>query len=135
MKEHILIIDDDLGIRALLQFYLSKHYHVTTKANGLEAMLWLEKGNFPDMILVDANMPKVDGYDFLKLVRSSGFFQSIPVLVLTGSCEIDVREKFYQAGANGFMTKPFNPSKLLQEVMLLLSDTLAFTTLSNAEIK
>ncbi len=133
MKKHILIIDDDLGIRSLLQFYLGRHYTVTAKANGLQAMLWLEKGNFPSLIIVDVNMPELGGYEFLKLIRSSGFFQDIPTVILTGSDEGDTRENFYKEGANGFMTKPFNPNVLLSQVDSLLHATPLI--LSNAEVK
>lgn len=135
MKGHILIIDDDLGIRSLLQFYLGRYYNVTSKANGLEAMLWLEKGNFPDLIIVDVNMPEIGGYEFLKLVHSSGFFQDIPIVVLTGLNELEIKEKFCREGVNGFMTKPFNPNILLNEVNCLLSTAASTLTLSNAEIK
>ncbi len=123
MKEHILIIDDDMGIRSLLEFYLSRFYSVTTKSNGLEAMLWLENGNIPDLILVDINMPEIGGYEFLKLVRSSGFFQDIPVVILTGLLDDEVKSKCIQHGVDGFFTKPFNPNHLLTQINTLLHAT------------
>lgn len=121
MREHILVVDDDLGIRTLLEFYLGRYYTVTSKSNGLEAMLWLENGNIPDLIIADINMPEIGGYEFLKLVRSSGFFQEIPVIILTGLDDAEVKEKCFQQGGNDFMTKPFNPNRLLSQIDLLLN--------------
>lgn len=134
MRERILVIDDDIGIRSLLEIYLSRFYAVTSKSNGLEAMLWLENGNIPDLIIVDINMPEIGGYEFLKLIRSSGFFQDIPVIILTGLDEWDIKEKCFQQGVNAFVTKPFNPSHLLSQIGSLLNTTipaLAFSTIKN----
>lgn len=134
MRERILVIDDDIGIRSLLELYLNRFYAVTSKSNGLEAMLWLENGNIPDLIIVDINMPEIGGYEFLKLIRSSGFFQDIPVIILTGLDEWDIKEKCFQQGVNAFVTKPFNPSHLLSQIGSLLNTTiptLAFSTIKN----
>lgn len=134
MKSDILIIDDDIAIRSLLGFYLGKFYSVTSKGNGLEAMLWLENGNTPDLIIVDINMPEMGGYEFLKLVRSSGFFQDIPVIILTGLDDLEVKEKCFQQGGSGFMTKPFNPNRLLSQIDVLLNTrvpSFAFSTIKS----
>lgn len=133
MREHILIVDDDFGIRTLLEFYLGRYYKVTSKSNGLEAMMWLENGNTPDLIIVDINMPEIGGYEFLKLVRSSGFFQDIPVIILTGLDDEDVKQKCLQQGSNGFVTKPFNPNRLLSHISTLLDTTVPDLTFSTVK--
>lgn len=133
MREHILIVDDDFGIRTLLEFYLGRYYKVTSKSNGLEAMMWLENGNTPDLIIVDINMPEIGGYEFLKLVRSSGFFQDIPVIILTGLDDEDVKQKCLQQGSNGFVTKPFNPNRLLSHISTILDTTVPDLTFSTVK--
>lgn len=135
MKEHILVIDDDIGIRLLLELYLSRFYRVTTKENGLEAIRWMENGNLPDLIITDINMPEIGGYEFLKLIRNSGFFQDIPVVILTGLGEEEVKSKCGFWGAKGFLTKPFNPDNLLIMIHMLLKATtipaLVFSQIKN----
>lgn len=120
MRKHVLVIDDDIGIRSLLELYLGRFYRITSKSNGMEAMLWLENENLPDLIITDINMPEIGGYEFLKLIRGSGFFQDIPVVILTGLDDDEVKFKCYQQGGDEFITKPFNPGDLLTKINALL---------------
>ena len=94
-KRTILIIDDHDCIRLLLGSILSKNYEVVTKKNGLEAMAWLSSGNIPDLILLDLVMPSLNGFDFLKNLRTSGFFRNIPVLVLSGNDDEAEKEPWF----------------------------------------
>ncbi len=121
MKKQLLIIDDDIGIRSLLEFYLKKYYEVTVKSNGLEALLWLETGNIPDIIIVDINMPELGGYEFVRLIRGSGFFRDIPLMVLSGLTDDKVKMRCFAEGANLYMTKPFNPDMLLINLRTLIN--------------
>ncbi|MDR0969304.1 MAG: response regulator transcription factor [Lentimicrobiaceae bacterium] len=121
MKKKILIIDDELSIRMLLENYLSKTYDVITKKDGLEGMNWLNEGNMPDLIVADIQMPNLDGFDFLKNIRSSGFYKNIPIIMLSGIESSQERIKFLKLGANDYMIKPFNPEELSIRIELLLS--------------
>ena len=116
MKKLILVIDDDYFVRSLLNFMLQDHYEVVTIENGFQAMLWLDKGHYPDLILTDIDMPKIDGFNLLKHLRKSGFYREIPVFVLTGHSCSDIEEKCRQSGATEFVTKPFNPPALLEKI-------------------
>lgn len=120
MRKHILVIDDDIDTRSLLELYLGRFYRITSKSNGMEAKLWLDEGNLPDLIITDINMPEIGGYEFLKLIRNSGFFQEVPVVILTGLDDEEVKNKCNQQGVDEFIVKPFNPSDLLSKISALL---------------
>ena len=111
MKHKILVIDDELSIRLLLENFLSQDYDVVTKSDGAEAMEWLE-GNLPDLIICDIQMPNMDGYQYIKQVRNRGYTKHTPVIMLSGSEASKERIKCYRLGAQDYLTKPFNPEEL-----------------------
>lgn len=111
MNPKILIIDDELSIRMLLENFLSKDFSVTSAADGLAALEWLE-GNLPDLIICDIQMPQMDGYEFLEKVRQRGYTRHTPVIMLSGAESSKDRIKCYRLGAQDFLVKPFNPEEL-----------------------
>ncbi len=123
MKKNILVIDDELSIRMLLENYLSKKYEVVTKVDGQEGIKYLEQGNMPDLIVVDIQMPNLDGYEFLKQLKASGFFKNIPVIMLSGIESSQERVKFLKMGADDYIVKPFNPEELSIRIDNLISRT------------
>jgi len=120
MKKKILVIDDERTIRVLLENFL-KDYIVTTKNDGLEGLSWLQEGNMPDLIVADIQMPNLDGYEFVKQLRASGFFKEIPLIVLSGIESTAEKVKCLKLGANDYIVKPFNPEELLIRIELLIS--------------
>ena len=120
MKKKILVIDDERTIRVLLENFL-KEYFVTTKNDGLEGLSWLQEGNMPDLIVADIQMPNLDGYEFVKQLRASGYFKDIPLIVLSGIESTAEKVKCLKLGANDYLVKPFNPEELALRIELLLS--------------
>ncbi len=116
MKENsrrkILVADDDLGIRMLLENFFSSKFDVTVKENGMEALRWMQTGNIPDFIIVDVVMPELDGYEFIQNVRTSGYFKRIPIIMLSGLENSNEKIKCLKLGADDYMVKPFNPEEL-----------------------
>ncbi len=121
MKKKILIIDDELSIRMLLENFLKKEYEVVTKNDGLEGLTWLEEGNIPDLIVADIQMPNLDGYDFIKNLRASGYFRLIPLIMLSGIESTTEKIKCLKLGADDYIVKPFNPEELAIRIELLIS--------------
>ena len=121
MKKKILVIDDELSIRLLLENYLGKTYEVTTKSDGLEAMKWLQDGNLPDLIVADIQMPNLDGIQFIQQIRSSGFYKDIPLIMLSGIESSQEKIKCLKMGANDYVVKPFNPEELSIRIELHLA--------------
>jgi len=113
MKSHILIIDDDLAMCELLDKMFGRSYTVTTKNNGMDAMLWLDKGNMPDLIITDIDMPNLNGVDFLMNVKNSGYYKDVPIIVITGYNDKEHKLKCLKYGAYEYFVKPFNPRDLL----------------------
>ena len=79
-------------------------------------MSWLFHGNSPDLIIVDVDMPRLNGFEFLKNLRRSGFFQDIPVIVLSGIDRESVKAKCLDHGADDYLVKPFNPEEILEKI-------------------
>ena len=121
MKKKVLVIDDERSIRLLLENYLKKDYQVVTKENGLEGLNWLQDGNMPDIIIVDIQMPTLDGIAVVKNIRASGFFKKIPIIMLTGIESSSEKIKCLKLGANDYLVKPFNPEELSLRIELLLN--------------
>jgi DNA-binding response OmpR family regulator len=121
MKKKILVIDDELSIRMLLENFLSKTFEVAAKSDGLEGMKYLEGGNMPDLIVADIQMPNMDGYDFIKNIRASGYFKDIPLIMLSGIESSQEKVKCLKLGANDYIVKPFNPEELSIRIELLLA--------------
>ena len=112
MKQKILVIDDERTIQLLLTNFLSKmEYDVECRGDGEKALEWLE-GNLPDLIICDIQMPNMDGYAFLKNVRTRGYTKHTPVIMLSGVESSQKRVECYQLGAQDFLAKPFNPEEL-----------------------
>jgi DNA-binding response OmpR family regulator len=105
----------------LLENFLSKIYEVITKNDGMEGVQWLEQGNIPDLIVADIQMPNMNGNDFIKNIRSSGFFKEIPLIMLSGIESSQEKVKCLKLGANDYLVKPFNPEELAIRIELLLA--------------
>jgi len=108
----VLIIDDEISIRKLLEFYLNRFFTVITKNNGEDACRWLEDGNRPDVIVADLNMPKMDGYELMDKIRGSSEYDKTPVMILSANESSNDRIRCFKAGADDYVIKPFNPEEL-----------------------
>ena len=110
--KQVLIIDDEPIMRKLLQQILKDKYEVILKENGREALEWMYSGNIPDLVVADLNMPEIDGFEYIEKVRESGFFNDVPLIVLSGEESSSERIKCLKLGANDYLIKPFNPEEL-----------------------
>lgn len=116
----ILIVDDKKSLSSLLSQFLKQSFNVTVKEDGLSALTWLQKGNIPDLIITDLEMPNMDGYELIEKIKDSGFFSSIPIIVLSCLDSSEVRIKCLKLGADDYMIKPFNPEELVIRIEKLL---------------
>lgn len=121
ITQRVLVIDDDMSLRMLLEIMLKRHYGVVTVENGYEALFWLENNEIPDLIIVDINMPRIDGVKFIKHLKRSGYYRDIPIIVLSGFYDGDIKKQCAKAGVNNFMVKPFNPAELSEKIADVLS--------------
>jgi len=122
MKEQILIVDDDPVISKLLGIILSKKYDVVSRPNRIDAFRWLEEGNFPALVISDLMMPYLDGSNFVKNLKISGFYRDTPVMVLSGMQNLDAKIKEMPFKVDGYLSKPFNPTQLSEIIDNILSN-------------
>ena len=127
----ILVVDDEPRNVKILQIQLkARGYTVYTAADGLEALDVVEK-EMPDLILLDINMPKMDGFEVVKQIRANAATEFIPIVMITALRDTrENRIKSIEAGADDFIEKPFDSLEVLARVRSLLrikqyQDTLA----------
>ncbi|MFN2267648.1 MAG: response regulator [Desulfonatronovibrio sp.] len=121
MPKHILVVDDSKTVRNLIAFIIKKEgFHVTTAEDGLDALEKLYSISGIDLIISDVNMPRMDGFTFIKNLREQEVFRDTPIVILsTEGQEKDIQEGL-GLGANLYMVKPAQPDKLLKNVKMLM---------------
>lgn len=115
MKNIILVVDDDKTNLALAQKILGAQYRIAASTSGEAALKYLESHR-PDLILLDINMPNMDGFEVMEQLRSNINTEMIPVIFLTADNLAETEIKCFQMGAMDFVTKPFVPDILLSRV-------------------
>jgi len=130
-KARILIIEDDLGFRDLLRIHLSAAgYKVQVAEDGVAGgRALLEQP--PELIVSDVNMPFLDGFELLSLMRSDERTASIPVILLSGRSDGDTMAKAVELGAADFLTKPVTRDQLLESVEACLERSRGRTGIPN----
>ncbi len=125
---HILLVDDDevdvmTVQRAFTKNKLTNTIHVA--GNGIEALERLRSGAIPArrLVLLDLNMPRMNGIEMVTTVKSHEKNAALPILMLTTDGQPALIRKAKEAGARGWMVKPFNPSQLVAAVQKLAGDT------------
>ncbi len=126
----LLLAEDELALSKALTAILERNnYSVDTAYDGQEALEYLEADNY-DGVILDIMMPKVDGITVLKEIRKKG--NLIPVLLLTAKSEVDDKVLGLDAGANDYLTKPFNSRELLARIRAM---TRTQTSQTNSQLK
>ena len=123
MAQTILAVDDDVDILDLLEISLdSDGYNVITAVNGLDA-IEKAKSHVPDLILLDLMMPKMDGFEVIDNLRSNSQTRAIPVIMLTARALINEKLQGLDAGADDYITKPFDLKELTARIKAVLGRT------------
>lgn len=116
----ILAVDDSASMRQMVRFTLeSVGYTVVQAADGLEALDYARNGG-ADLVLTDVNMPRMDGITLVRELRALQHYRFTPMLVLTTESGQETRQRGKQAGATGWIVKPFNPEQLLTTIARVL---------------
>jgi CheY-like chemotaxis protein len=117
-KKSILVIDDDETFTMYIQSLLENDYEVVTMPDGLDAMAYLSKGNFPDLILLDMEMPKMNGRVFARRIKFNPKFAKIPIIFVTSVNSTLIKNSFKNMGIIDFIIKPFNPDEFLNKIQI-----------------
>jgi two-component system, chemotaxis family, chemotaxis protein CheY len=116
----ILAVDDSASMRQMVRYTLEgAGYEVVQAADGVEA-LDFAKTRGVDLVLTDVNMPRMDGITLVRELRALGTYKFTPMLVLTTESGQDTKQRGKQAGATGWIVKPFNPEQLLSTIARVL---------------
>ena len=121
MTTRLLIVDDSKVMRDMVAACLRPLGDVSYEfaASGLEAIERLALGTF-QLVVLDLNMPDVGGIEVIEFVRSQDKLRSVPILVVTTRGDDASRTRVLEAGASGFLAKPFAPEQILADVRGLL---------------
>ena len=111
-EKTVLTVDDSRTMRDMLRLALAgSGYRVVQAIDGLDGLEVLEAEG-ADVIITDLNMPRLDGFGFIEQVRSNERHRATPILVLTTESAPEIKERARDAGATGWIVKPFDPEKL-----------------------
>ena len=119
----ILIVDDNLDARQMYGTFLQQEgFRWAEAVNGQDALMQthLEK---PALILMDAMMPRMDGWEAVRMLKQDATTRHIPLIMLTAHAFDEHRERAVQAGADGFLAKPVLPDQLAAEIRRVLKLT------------
>jgi len=117
----VLVVEDDFSTAELIKFTLgTKDISVDIAGDGGEAIKKV-RTNTPDVIVLDVMLPTMDGYQVCELIKHNVLWQSIPIIMLSAKVQREDISKGLEKGADEYMTKPFEPNKLMERVLFFLS--------------
>ena len=120
MNEHILIVDDSKTVRNLVAFIMKREgYKVTMAEDGIDGLEKLFSADKIDLIISDVNMPRMDGFTFIKQVREQDAYKDLPIMVLSTEGRPQDIDLGMKLGANLYMVKPAQPEKMVQNIKML----------------
>ena len=126
VKRLVMVIDDSLTIRKILDICLRRAgYQVQCFADGVEALRWLSlpERMIPALVLVDLNLPKMDGYEIIRLLKANDAFAQTIFVILSQRNGVLDRLKGRLAGAHAYLTKPFRTQAIVEVVQMHLVST------------
>ncbi|WP_424930524.1 response regulator [Amaricoccus tamworthensis] len=117
MSLNILAVDDSKTMRDLLHAALAPQgFDVSLAEDGVHGLETLKEMTPPDVIITDINMPKLDGFGFIEGVREQQNYRGTPILVLTTESAPELKMRARDAGATGWIVKPFDKDKLIAAI-------------------
>lgn len=115
-----LIVDDSRAIRGIIKKMLGEiGFEVVEAAHGVEAIQRLRESGAVDVMLVDWNMPEMNGFDFLCYVRGNPDYKNIPLMMVTSETEMSQIARALEAGANEYVMKPFTKEMITDKLAML----------------
>ena len=119
MSISVLAVDDSRTMRDMITLALSSEGFDVSLAEDGEHGLEVLKEMAPDVIITDINMPRLDGFGFIDAVRERDDFKTTPILVLTTESSADLKARARDAGATGWIVKPFAQDKLVRALRMV----------------
>jgi CheY-like chemotaxis protein len=122
----VLVVDDQEDIRALVRAALgAAGLGVREAVSGLEALEQLATGPAPDVVVLDIQMPDVDGWEVLRIIRGTASTADLPVILCTVKASVADAERGWRLGADAYVTKPFAVDRLIDDVCRVATSLVA----------
>jgi chemosensory pili system protein ChpA (sensor histidine kinase/response regulator) len=117
-----LVVDDSITVRRVTERFLQRHgMRVMTAKDGLDAIAVLADSR-PDVILLDIEMPRMDGYEFASHIRNDDRFSEVPIIMITSRVGDKHRARAIELGVNDYLGKPYQDAQLLEAIQRQLED-------------
>ncbi len=129
-----MLVDDDAPSRMILKQIFSQKYDTVEAVNGKLALDLINHGIKPDLVILDLNMPEIDGYDVLDELHQNSEFKHIPIIIATSDGDYAARRKAFFLGAIDVITKPFMPESIMYRVDNILSSITATKAITESMI-
>lgn len=111
-KKRMLLVEDMAAICIIIKIHFAIDHDISVLENGRGAIDWLLLGNLPDIVLLDINMPVMNGLEFLKEASKLGLLKRTPIIILSAEESSKMKIEAFKSGASDYVTKPFNPIEL-----------------------
>ncbi len=121
-KQVVLIADDSSTVRKFVSFSLSaQQLSVVTAVDGMDALEKISQTPRLDLIIVDLNMPNMDGFEFIENVRASEQYKDVPIIILSSERSEESKNRGKEVGANAYIEKPFDSKNIKYQVSKFLT--------------
>ena len=123
VKQTVLVVDDDPLILQVVATVLDlEEFEVVTAGSARQALGHLESSNPPDLVVCDIMMPEMDGFELCERIRQEPDLGKLPIILLTARDSDDDRRRGVEVGGDAYLTKPFSPLELIDEIDRLLDE-------------
>jgi len=119
-KARVLMVDDEPDFVQIVRGWLSPHYRFYSAYTG-DDLMWTIGERRPDAVILDVNLPDLDGFELCRAIRETKRFAAVPIVFLTASRDKDHPFKSWRAGGSKYMTKPVTRAELLSTLSQLLA--------------
>ncbi len=127
MEKVILVVDDSSTVRKFVAASLNmKGFRVVTAADGFEALECMPAEKF-DLIILDLNMPDMDGFEFMRTLREEPEYHDIPIIILSSMTDLKNKDLALEMGATAFLEKPLSVEAIQREVFRFIKTTIQYT--------
>ena len=120
--QRVLVVDDNADIRMLLRAVLGQSgYRVVEAGNGVEALALLHADDDIDVVVLDVQMPDMDGWEILTRIRDDASLGPVPVVLCTVKSRLEDTRRGWELGCDGFVNKPFSVTQVAEEVTAVVN--------------
>ncbi|MDH5681809.1 MAG: response regulator [Spirochaetota bacterium] len=126
MSKNVLTVDDSPSMRQIIKSCLTREGYIVSEAeNGEAALEKVKHATHFDLLIVDVNMPVMDGISFVREARKLTGLRNVPIVMLTTESGLEKKAEGQAAGATGWITKPFEPQQFVRLIQRLTGERLA----------